>query len=692
MSWFDEQVRNRKLNDNEVYNQTFIKIEDAIKGRNIVEDEKLIADLKAKGYMSRNIILQKGWYKDSFGTILAYRKDNKEPTRLTPNKIKGYSFYDTKTKKNVLVNSKNENIFESEAFCFYRPLPNKVLNVYDLIRFAFESLSKYDFIIPIVVTLIYTFATLTLPTINYYILSSLSDSINITPLVSMMICLIVVSLSTTIINSTKELLVARMSTKLNASFSSAIMMRVLQLPTSFFKKYTSGEIASRINLSQELCTNIFKVVFSTFFATVCSILYIVALFDFHPDLIDIIIFIEVLLLIVIIAIIYIQSKSNDYQMDIGAKESGFSFIVINNVRRIRLSGSEKRIFSKWGDIYAKQAEPLYNPSFIVKTSGILVTIIVLLGNLILYYAEAKQGLSAPIYFGIDVLYSLSVGTFVSIANMAPVYSRIYPGLKMLEPILKTMPETKDNSRIIEDIKGKIEFNNVCFKYDDSSTNLFEGLNLSIKPNEYVAIVGKSGCGKSTIIRLLLGFEKAQRGSVFIDGLDINSINVRSLRKKIGTVAQDGNLINGTIATNITFNRPKATLDEINEVIKLTGLDKDIEKLPMGIQTYVTEGNGNMSSGMKQKILIARTIINKPKILVLDEATSNLDNDNQEQIAKAIDSLHCTKIAIAHRLSTVKNADHILVLDSGKIIEEGKFEDLMQNDGFFADLVKKQLID
>ena len=216
--------------------------------------------------------------------------------------------------------------------------------------------------------------------------------------------------------------------------------------------------------------------------------------------------------------------------------------------------------------------------------------------------------------------------------------------------------------------------------------------MKVKPGEYVAIVGKTGCGKSTLMRILLGFEKPEKGSVRFDGKDINTLDLPSLRKKIGTVMQDAGLFQGDIYSNIVITAPQLDLAAAWEAAEKAGIAEDIRSMPMGMNTIIGEGQGGISGGQRQRLMIARAIAPKPKLLMFDEATSALDNKTQKQVSEALDAMGCTRIVIAHRLSTIKHCDRILVIDEGHIIEDGTYDELIEKDGFFAKLVERQRLD
>ena len=316
----------------------------------------------------------------------------------------------------------------------------------------------------------------------------------------------------------------------------------------------------------------------------------------------------------------------------------------------------------------------------------------LLGTVALYYFAVQSEVGPSDYLAFSAAYGVVSGAFTAFAGIVTSTAQIQPILEMAEPILKTEPEMAEEKEIVTRLSGAIELSSVSFRYQENTPYIIDNLNLKIKPGEYVAIVGRSGCGKSTLMRLLLGFETPEKGAIYYDRKDMRSLDLQSLRRKMGVVTQDGSLFLGDIFSNITVSAPNLTIDEAWEAAELAGIADDIRAMPMGMHTVIGEGQGGISGGQKQRIMIARAIAPKPKILLLDEATSALDNKTQKQVSDALDNLNCTRIVIAHRLSTIQNCDRILVLDGGKIVEEGSYDALIQKGGVFAELVERQRID
>ena len=422
-----------------------------------------------------------------------------------------------------------------------------------------------------------------------------------------------------------------------------------------------------------------------------SLIYVMQIFGFARVLV-------IPSLIIILATVVIGLFASLLQIDISrrrmklaAQENGMAFAMLNGIQKIRLSGSEKRVFARWAQKYSENARLQYNPPLLIKLNSVLVTAISLFGTIVLYYLAVRYGVSVSDYYGFSAAYGMVMGAFSTLSGVAISIAGIRPVLEMSEPILKAEPEVSAEKDMVTRLSGSIEVSHVSFRYEENTPYVLKDLSLKIKAGEYVAIVGRTGCGKSTLIRLLLGFEKPETGAVYYDRRDLASLDPRSLRKHIGVVIQNGQLFQGDIFSNITISAPQLTLDEAWEAAEIAGIAQDIRDMPMGMQTMISEGqNGGVSGGQKQRLMIARAIAPKPRILIFDEATSALDNKTQKQVSDALDHLKSTRIVIAHRLSTIKNCDRILVMDQGAIIEEGTYDELIEKKGAFAELVARQM--
>ena len=504
-----------------------------------------------------------------------------------------------------------------------------------------------------------------------------------------MVCAII---SSQLTGAIRSLMMNRIEIKTSLSVEAAMMMRVMNLPANFFRKYSSGELSSRYSAVNQLCSLLLGSVFSTGLTSLMSLLYITQIFHYAPALVAPALVI-ILVSVSISALSTItQMRVNRQIMEQSAKESGLSFALINGVQKIKLAGAEKRAFSRWAKAYSDAAEPIYNPPVFIKANTAITSAISLAGTIVIYYLAVQTRVSPSEYIAFNAAYGAVTGAFASLTGVALSIARIKPILEMAEPILKTEPESAENKKMVTKLNGSIEVSNVFFRYNDSMPYVVDGMNLKIKAGEYIAIVGTTGCGKSTLMRLLLGFETPEKGAIYYDGMDMSKLDLRSLRRRIGVVTQDGSLFQGDIYSNIVISAPYLDLDAAWEAAELAGIADDIRAMPMGMQTVISEGQGGISGGQKQRLMIARAVAPKPRVLMFDEATSALDNKTQKRVSEALDGLKCTRIVIAHRLSTIKNCDRILVLDKGHILEDGTYDELIAKNGFFAELVERQRLD
>jgi ABC-type bacteriocin/lantibiotic exporter with double-glycine peptidase domain len=264
----------------------------------------------------------------------------------------------------------------------------------------------------------------------------------------------------------------------------------------------------------------------------------------------------------------------------------------------------------------------------------------------------------------------------------PIYER-------LKPILQTLPEVDEQKTYPGELSGSIEVNHVSFRYDKDGPPILDDVTFSVKSGEFVALVGPSGSGKSTLLRHLLGFESPDSGAIYYDGLALTEVDLRAVRQQIGVVLQHSQVMTGSILDNIV-GASNLPVEEAWDAARRAGIADDIKQMPMGMQTYISEGGSTFSGGQRQRLLIARALVTRPRIIFFDEATSALDDQSQAMVTDSLKRLDATRIVIAHRLSTVVDADHILVLKRGKVVESGTYQELMALGGVFAELAQRQL--
>jgi ABC-type bacteriocin/lantibiotic exporter with double-glycine peptidase domain len=261
---------------------------------------------------------------------------------------------------------------------------------------------------------------------------------------------------------------------------------------------------------------------------------------------------------------------------------------------------------------------------------------------------------------------------------------------LFDPLVSAEVEIADDRKPPGELTGSVELSRVTFRYVPEGPPVIDNLSLRVAPGEYVAIVGPSGSGKSTLFRLLLGFEKAESGAVFFDGKALDTLDVSAVRRQLGVVLQNGRLATGSLYENICGGL-QLPLDHAWDAARIAGLDDDIRKMPMGMHTAIAEGVNTLSGGQRQRVLIARAIARRPRILLFDEATSSLDNRSQAIVSDSLEALNVTRIVIAHRLSTVRRADRIVVVSEGRVVQSGTFAALSEEKGVFANFAQRQLL-
>jgi len=725
MGWFDEQIRSRIANDDEMMADAFARMSNVVGNQRVQlvfhadrqNVERAVGEIlryyhikpqevpdnirdfdgileflmRPSGVMRRNVRLTKGWQKDAAGAMLGQTVSG-DVVALIPGVLHGYTYRDPKTGESVAVTEQNADRLQENAICFYSPLPLRSLGMWDLMKYLFGLLRPRDLLLMGGLMLMVSLLGLVVPAINQKLFGGVLTLGSEQLLLAFVLTLMLFGTAQVLIQAYSTVIRGAVRTRLDTSMESVMIMRLLTLPVDFFKKYSSGELAERVNATTTLCDILFETVFSTLLTAAFSLLYIGQIAVLAPALAVPALVITILTLAVSVVSAFLRSGMNEKWLLASSKESGMVLALLNGVAKLKVSGAEKRAFAKWSEYYEKVAQNQYNPVLFLKIDTALTAAVTLLGTIVLYDQAIQAHVSPADYMAFTAAFALVSGAFAALSEAAGQLALLRPILKMVEPVLKAEPEVAPGKGVINRLSGAIELNNVSFRYRDDMPNVLDNLSLKIRPGEYVAIVGATGCGKSTLMRLLLGFERPQKGAVYYDGRDLNSIDLKSLRQKIGVVLQNGKLFQGDVFSNITISAPQLGLKEAWEAAEMAGMADDIRHMPMQMNTILSEGGGGISGGQRQRLMIARAIAPKPRILMFDEATSALDNITQKTVSESLERLKCTRIVIAHRLSTIRHCDRIIVLDKGHIVEDGNYEQLIALNGVFAELVERQRVD
>jgi ATP-binding cassette subfamily C protein len=491
---------------------------------------------------------------------------------------------------------------------------------------------------------------------------------------------------------TRDLAMLRIEGKMEGSLQSAVWERLLSLPASFFKDYTSGELAMRAFGISQIRQMVSGVFVSTLITGVFSLVYLFQVHAYGGELLKPAVVMLLILLVFGYVFGRIQNKTEKAYLTLTNRISGLVLQLFNAIAKFRVAGAENRAFKQWADLFTHARRLNFQKEIITVILNTILAIAPLVFSLVFYVKAVEIG--ADLQVGEFVAFTTAFGalsegmmgiirTILQINSVKPLY-------ELSKPILETLPEYDEQKMNPGKLQGNIRVSHLNFRYDEDGPAVLHDISLEIKKGEYVALVGPSGCGKSTLFRLLLGFETPETGQVYYDDKDIGLVDVKNVRRQLGVVLQNGQLMSGDIFTNIIGANTKLTMEDATRAAEMAGLSEDIARMPMGMHTVVAEGAGTLSGGQKQRILIARAIVHRPNILYLDEATSALDNRTQKKVSNSLKELDCTRVVIAQRLSTVVDCDRIVVMESGRIVETGSYQELMRKKGLFADLAQRQL--
>nr|WP_314837791.1 NHLP bacteriocin export ABC transporter permease/ATPase subunit [uncultured Flavobacterium sp.] len=644
----------------------------------------------------RKIILRDVWWKDENGHLLAFVKETNEPVALIQKNSTTYLIKNFSKGTETIVNNEIADTLEPIGYMFFSGFDVKMDSIKKVLNFAMNGVKK-DARLLLVASLLVSLIGLLIPILSGMIYDDVIPTADKSIHLEIFMIMIIIGFVSAGLQLAQGVLQMRLESKSSVNLQVGVMDYILRLPVTFYKKYTAGDLTNRVlsinSIRQILSNTLMTVVLSGVFSFVNLLL----LFYYDSSLA----WVGVTLALIAISFMVLMGwfklkydrEVSKYQGDI----QGFLFEFLSGISKIRITGGEKRIFSLWGEKFSKLKKlgfssgsyqnfvEVFNSSYPLFTSILFFSFI--------YYTVLNSKDAAMMSVGSFMAFIISFNkflndslrlsmAFISSLSVIPLYERV-------KPILEEKPESIAESIDPGELMGEIELNSISFRYYEDQPLILKNITFKIKPGEMVAFVGASGSGKSTIMRLLLGFEHPELGSIFYDGNTFDTMNKELTRRQIGVVLQNGALMSGSIYQNIVGNS-ELTLDDAWAAARMAGMEDDIKNMPMEMHTVISEGAGTFSGGQRQRLMIARAIAHKPRLLFMDEATSALDNKTQNIVAESLDKLQATRIVIAHRLSTIKNADRIFVLDKGEIKESGTYEELIQKDGLFTELAKRQI--
>lgn len=647
---------------------------------------------QASRVRSRRLLLRADWRINGVGPFVAFRGEDRRPVAVLPGAGGRHTIVDPGAGVACELTRATASELAPEAVMFYRALPAPALRVRDLLKFG-AAIVRADVLRIMLAALCLGLLALTTPLVIKLLIDSVLPRAEADQLLICAAALAVVTLVAGGFQIMQGIAMLRLESRLDWVLQAAVVDRLLRMPASFFRSCSVGDLADRALGIEAVRTIITGRAVRGFLALVsCLFSFSVMLYlDVRLGMLAVALAVLRVATVVVISLARLpHERQSLYQQ---GRLEGLVLQFLTGVGKLRIANATTHALAIWVERFAEQKRNWVASQRAGNLQKSLEAAFPATATL-LVFALSQNGPGARLPLGTFLAFYAAFGlSLAAVGEWAQAAGELLvaiPRIERLRPIIATATEIGDDRKSVGDISGTIEFARVSFRYGGDGPRILDDVSLSVGKGEYLAIVGPSGSGKSTLVRLLLGFEKPESGVIFVDGKSLETIDIGLLRRQVGVVLQNSRLASGSIYDNIC-GAAQLSLDRAWEIARLAGLDRDIEAMPMGMQTLVAEGVSTLSGGQRQRLLIARALAHRPRLLLMDEATSALDNRTQAVVSDSISRLNLTRIVIAHRLSTVQSADRIVVLDAGKIVQTGTYAELMTQRGLFTDFAERQLI-
>ncbi|MHC2464493.1 NHLP bacteriocin export ABC transporter permease/ATPase subunit [Bradyrhizobium embrapense] len=641
----------------------------------------------------RRVQLRDRWWRSDAGPLLGWHGPERDPVALIRDRRGGYTMIDPKQGWRRPVNGSAANALAPEAISFYKVLPAHPLRYGDLLSFASGGLSA-SMVRMVLAIIAIGLLSLIPPLVTNLLVNSVIPRTEIDQLVVCAAALSVTAIAMAGLQGMQGLVTLRLEGLLDYRLQAALIDRLLRLPASLFRDYTTGDLVDRsmgIEATRQIVTGRTLRGFTSALFGIFSI-GLMLYYDLRLGSIALLLIALRAAAIVATSAVRIYYESKHFNLQ--GKVSGFVLQLIAGVSKLRVANAASRALARWSGQFAVQKRYFIASQRVANVLVVFETAFPLLATLIIFAIAWRTNSQLLANLGAFLGFLTTFGqTTAAIGNFASSMSEslvVIPHLARMKPILSAAAEIAEDRRPAGELSGEIEFSGVTFRYIEGGPTVLDDITLRVPRGEYVAIVGPSGSGKSSLLRLLLDFERPEAGTIFYDGKALNTIAINDVRRQLGVVLQDTKLATGSLYENICGG-VDLTLDKAWEAARLAALDADIRQMPMGMHTLVAEGINTLSGGQRQRLLIARALARSPRILLFDEATSALDNQTQAIVGASLERLNVTRIVIAHRLSTIRHADRIVMLVGGKIVQSGSYDELTSGAGPFAEFARRQLV-
>lgn len=652
----------------------------------------LVDILDVSGVRRRRVRLvpQDRWWVGDSGAMLAFRADDGQPVALLPRTLGSYRIIDPATGQRTPVTSRNAESLQAEAWLFYRPLTSGRAGLRDLFKVAGRRLG----------TNVVRFATaallggliMVLPAIVLgFIADRVIPSGEFVLLYSASALLVVFAVIRALMHILQGMVLMGLEGRITSRIEAAFWDRLLRLPSRFLHRYPTGDRAMRGMTFLRIRDAVQGVVANDVLSILFLFPALLVIFFYDAALGTVTAALGLLSLLVTVMLGLRQTAPYAKAVRAVQRRTGRLFQIINGIAKLRVEGAERSAFAAWARDYGKQLRAELELGIREAHLRAFGTALPLLAAAVVLAAALYHPgtLTVGAFLVVYIAFMVFISGVIRLGSSLATIATIVPEYNQIMPFLNEIPETSAGGEPVEHLGGDIAFDCVSFRYDPDGPLILDDVSIHARPGEFIAIAGESGAGKSTLFRLALGLNEPTSGTIYYDRRDLKKLNLKQLRHKIGAVPQEIQLHPQDLWDNIAGDKEDATPEAVWQAARTAAVEEEIKAMPMGMLTCVGDSGSVTSGGESQRILIARALMRQPRILLLDEATNWLDNESQSKIMDNLAQLTSTRIVIAHRLSTLRQADRIYVLDGGKMVQEGAYAELMETEGVFRDLVRRQ---
>jgi NHLM bacteriocin system ABC transporter ATP-binding protein len=648
--------------------------------------------LHASGLRQRRVALSGKWYELNCGPLLGFLREGARPVALIPQSARSYRLLDPVKNISIEVTAAVSEELEPMGAMLYRPFPPGAVTGPKLLAHALRG-DYADLALVAVVGILAALLSLLVPIMTNVVFGEVIPAAERSQLLQIGAALVLAAFASVMFQLTGAFALQRLEGKGDHAVQTAVWDRLFSLPAGFFRSYSAGDLANRAESINAMRSALSNMVVSYLLGAIFSVVNLAIIFWYSWQLALLALLLASVAAAVDMTTALLQLQYQRRSLHLTGQLTGRIFQLLNGLAKWKTSATEERALKLWSEVFLEKKQIDKTAGLIKAASTTFSTAFPILTTMVnfgIFYFFLSAQLNTGSFMAYNSAFTQLISALLAATSSTITLVNIIPLFERVRPILSAEVEQQQVGGEPGVLTGQVEMRNVGFRYDVESPAVLRNISFEVKPGEYLAIVGGSGAGKSTLARILLGFEKPTLGEVLHDGQDLRELDVRAVRRQLGVVLQNDRILSGDIYHNIVGTHPR-TMAEAWEAAAMAGVKQDIELLPMGMQTFISEGGATFSGGQLQRIIIARALVNRPPILIFDEATSALDNHTQAIVSDNLKRMNITRIVIAQRLSTIREADRLLVLEKGEIVETGTYDELMAQDGAFKKLAARQML-